>query len=157
MNRLTDLYLQSNQLSAIGEPGSLPSLQRYEAHNNQLVGQIPNFELCTVLRTLTLNNNKLSGYVSGAFSKLGRIRFIDLSNNKLTTTALDNLLVDLKTNYETTPRSGVTINLKNQTSSQNSNVQLTPSETGFAAARFLVSKGWSIGITGGIPDEPEPE
>ena len=30
-------------------------------------------------------------------------------------------------------------------------------ETGFAAARFLVGKGWSIGITGGIPDEPEPE
>ena len=157
LNRLTDLYLQSNQLSTIGEPGSLPSLQRYEAHNNQLIGQIPNFELCTVLRTLTLNNNKLSGYVSGAFSKLGRIRFIDLSNNKLTTTALDNLLVDLKTNYETTPRGGVTINLKNQTSLQNSNVQLTPSETGFAAARFLVSKGWSMGITGGIPDEPEPE
>ena len=75
----------------------------------------------------------------------------------MTTTALDNLLVDLKTNYETTPRGGVTINLKNQTSLQNSNIQLTPSEIGFAAARFLISKGWSIGITGGIPEEPEPE
>ena len=142
-------------MTGIGEPGSLPVLKKYQAHNNLITGQIPNFELCTVLRTLTLHNNRLSGYVVGAFSKLGRIRFIDVSNNKLATTALDNILVDLKTNYESSPRSGVTVNLKNQTSLQNSNVQISPSETGFAAARFLVSKGWSIGITGGIPDEPE--
>ena len=155
LNALTELLVQNNQLTGIGEPGSLPVLNKYQAHNNLITGQIPNFELCTVLRTLTLHNNRLSGYVVGAFSKLGRIRFIDVSNNKLATTALDNILVDLKTNYESSPRSGVTVNLKNQTSLQNSNVQISPSETGFAAARFLVSKGWSIGITGGIPDEPE--
>ena len=29
-----------------------------------------------------------------------------------------------------------------------------PSEVGYAAARKLASKGWSIGLSGGIPPEP---
>ena len=29
-----------------------------------------------------------------------------------------------------------------------------PSNVGYAAARTLVSKGWSIGLSGGIPPEP---
>ena len=82
---------------------------------------------------------------------------IDISFNNLGQSELNRILEDLLANWQAVKRGGVTINLKNQTSLQNSNVQLTPSETGFAAARFLVSKGWSIGITGGIPDEPEPE
>jgi len=159
LNRLKNLYLQSNQLEKINQPGLNPSLQKYQAHNNLIKGDIPNFELCTVLRTLTLNNNKLTGYVLGAFEKLYRIKFIDVSNNHLSTTSLNNLLIDLEKNYDTTPRGGVTINLKNQTSESNQNIQLLPSEDGggYAAARKLISKGWTIGITGGIPPEPEED
>ena len=42
--------------------------------------------------------------------------------------------------------------LKNQTNS--SGVLIFPSAVGYAAARTLVSKGWSIGLSGGIPPEP---
>ena len=159
LNRLKNLYLQSNQLEKINQPGLNPSLEKYQAQNNLIKGDIPNFELCTVLRTLTLNNNKLTGYVLGAFEKLYRIKFIDVSNNHLSTTSLNNLLIDLEKNYDTTPRGGVTINLKNQTSESNQNIQLLPSEDGggYAAARKLISKGWTIGITGGIPPEPEED
>ena len=42
--------------------------------------------------------------------------------------------------------------IKNQTNSSGS--LAFPSETGYAAARTLASKGWSIGLSGGIPPEP---
>ena len=159
LNRLKNLYLQSNQLERINQPGLNPVLEKYQAQNNLIRGDIPNFELCTVLRTLTLNNNKITGYILGAFEKLSRIKFIDVSNNHLSTTSLNNILIDLEKNYDTTPRGGVTINLKNQTNESNQSIQLLPSEDGggYAAARKLISKGWTIGITGGIPPEPEED
>ena len=49
------------------------------------------------------------------------------------------------------------INLKNQRSVDNPDIRFRPSETGYAAARQLVNNGWSIGLTFGIPDEPEEE
>ena len=159
LNRLKNLYLQSNQLEKINQPGLNPSLERYQAQNNVLKGDIPSFELCTVLRNLSLNNNKLTGYIIGAFEKISRIKFIDLSNNHLSTTSLNNILIDLEKNYDATPRGGVTINLKNQTNQSNQSIQLLPSEDGggYPAARKLISKGWTIGITNGIPPEPEED
>ena len=80
------------------------------------------------------------------------MNFIDLKFNNLTQTDLDNILVDLVDNWTSINRGGVSINLKNQT---NSSGALTfPSAVGYAAARTLVLKGWSIGLSGGIPPEP---
>ena len=152
LNSLSYLYLQNNNLTAIGEPEALPSLRTYQAPNNQLGGQIPDFSGCTNLRSLTLRNNVLTSYKVGAFAKLYRINFIDLKFNNLTQTDLDNILVDLLDNWTSINRGGVSINLKNQTNS--SGVLAFPSEIGYAAARTLASKGWSIGLSGGIPPEP---
>jgi len=152
LNNLRYLYFQNNNLTAIGEPESLPNLYTYQAPNNQLTGQIPDFSGCTNLRSLTLRNNQLTSYKVGAFAKLYRMNFIDLKFNNLTQTDLDNILVDLVDNWTSINRGGVSINLKNQT---NSSGALTfPSAIGYAAARTLVSKGWSIGLSGGIPPEP---
>ena len=152
LNSLRFLYLQNNNLTAIGEPESLPNLRTYQAPNNKLAGQIPDFSGCTNLRSLTLRNNLLTSYKVGAFAKLYRVNFIDLKFNNLTQTDLDNILVDLVDNWTSINRGGVSINLKNQTNSSGS---LTfPSEVGYAAARTLVSKGWSIGLSGNIPPEP---
>ena len=240
LNNLRFIYLQNNNLQAIGEPEALPNLRTYQAPNNQLAGQIPDFSGCTNLRSLTLRNNQLTSYKQGAFAKLYRINFIDLKFNNLTQADLDRILVDLKNNWTSINRGGVSINLKNQTNTSSTvgsftsngsadgsrvagtytitdaagsgsgvnadftvvvsadgtptvnhvtgsgvgyavsetitiadsllgdggaaNVVLTvtsvvtgltfPSETGYAAARFLASKGWSIGLSGGIPPEP---
>ena len=152
LNNLRFLYLQNNNLTGIGEPDSLPNLHTYQAPNNQITGQIPDFSGCTNLRSLTLRNNQITSYKIGAFAKLYRINFIDLKFNNLTQTDLDNILVDLVDNWTSINRGGVSINLKNQT---NSNGSLAfPSEIGYAAARTLASKGWSIGLSGGIPPEP---
>jgi len=152
LNRLSYLYLQNNNLTAIGEPESLPSLYTYQAPNNQLAGQIPDFSGCTNLRSLTLRNNVLTSYKVGAFAKLYRVNFIDLKFNNLSQTDLDNILVDLHTNWNAIKRGGVSINLKNQTNS--SGALAFPSEVGYAKARILVANGWSIGLSGGIPPEP---
>ena len=152
LNNLGYIYLQNNNLTGIGEPESLPSLLTYQAPNNQLTGQIPDFSGCTNLRSLTLRNNQLTSYKVGAFAKLYRMNFIDLKFNNLTQTDLDNILVDLVDNWTSINRGGVSINLKNQTNSSGS--LIFPSEIGYAAARTLVSKGWSIGLSGGIPPEP---
>ena len=152
LNSLSYLYLQNNNLTAIGEPEALPSLRTYQAPNNQLGGQIPDFSGCTNLRSLTLRNNVLTSYKVGAFAKLYRINFIDLKFNNLSQTDLDNILVDLHTNWNAIKRGGVSINLKNQTNS--SGALAFPSEVGYAKARILVANGWSIGLSGGIPPEP---
>ena len=152
LNNLRYIYLQNNNLTAIGEPDSLPNLYTYQAPNNQLTGQIPDFSGCTQLRSLTLRNNQLTSYKVGAFAKLYRMNFIDLKFNNLTQTDLDNILVDLVDNWTSINRGGVSINLKNQTNS--SGALAFPSEIGYAAARTLASKGWSIGLSGGIPPEP---
>ena len=151
------LYLQNNQLTEILEPGTLSSLTTYQAHNNAIAGDIPDFSGCSNMRSLTLNNNKFTGYIKGAFVSLYKINYIDLSFNFLSSTALDNILVDLLENWNSIKRGGVTINLKNQRTEDDPDVRFRPSEIGYAAARQLVSNGWSIGLTFGIPDEPEEE
>ena len=130
----------------------------YQAPNNQISGQIPDFSGCSNIRSLTLRNNKLSSYKSGAFAKLYKMNFIDLKFNHLSQTDLNNILIDLHTNWNAIKRGGVSINLKNQTvndpDSPNNGATIFPSEVGYAKARILEANGWSIGLTGGIPEEP---
>ena len=154
---IQQLYLQNNQLTQILPPGTLSSLSTYQAHNNAIAGDVPDFSGCANVRSITLNNNKLTGYIDGALSSLYKINYIDLSFNHLSSTSLDNILVDLLDNWKSIRRGGVTINLKNQLSETNPDIRFRPSETGYAAARQLVSNGWSIGLTFGIPDPPEEE
>ena len=84
LNNLRYLYFQNNNLTAIGEPESLPNLYTYQAPNNQLAGQIPDFSGCTNLRSLTLRNNLLTSYKVGTFAKLYRMNFIDFKLKNLT-------------------------------------------------------------------------
>ena len=116
-------------------------------NNNQIVGSIPDFSGCTNLRTLTLHRNNFTGYTSGAFKKLYRIRYLDISFNNLSQSALNTILEDLLANWQAVKRGGVTINLK----SQNGNVIPTPFGPGMDAAKILSDNGWDIGISpGGI-------
>ena len=155
LNSLRSIYLQTNELTKINAPGSLPALTTYQAQNNSINDQVPDFSGCNNLRSLVLNNNKFYSYKIGAVAKNYKLNYLDLSFNNLSSTSLDNILVDLLANWTSVNRGRVTINLKNQTSVSNNKITLFPSETGYAAARTLVSKGWSIGLTGGIPDEPD--
>jgi len=239
LNNLRFLYLQNNNLTGMLEPDLLPNLRTYQAPNNQIAGQIPDFTGCPRLRSLTLRNNQIESYKVGAFAKLYQINFIDLKFNKLTQSDLDQILIDLHSNWKDIKRGGVSINLKNQTNDNNAvgtftsngsadssrtpgtynitdaagnlsgtdakfkvvvasdgtptithvsgsgigyavnetitindsslgggggaNIILTvttvasgltfPTEAGYEKARILDANGWSIGLSGGIPDE----
>ena len=150
LNNLRFLYFQNNNLTGIEEPDLLPNLRTYQAPNNQITGQIPDFTGCPRLRSLTLRNNQLSSYKVGAFAKLYQINFIDLKFNNLTQTDLDNILIDLHSNWKDVKRGGVSINLKNQT---NNGANVDPTEAGYEKARILVANGWIIGLQNAIPDE----
>ena len=146
LNSLRFLYLNNNELTVLSEFGLLPRLIRFYAHNNQLGGEIPDFSGCNNLRNLTLHRNQFTAYKKGALSKLYKIKYIDLSFNKLSQTSLNNILLDLLENWNSIKRGGVTVNLK----SQNGGVIPTPFGAGMDAAKTLSNNGWSIGISGGI-------
>ena len=40
---IQELYLQNNQLTQINAPGTLASLSTYQAHNNAIAGDVPDF------------------------------------------------------------------------------------------------------------------
>ena len=142
LNNLRYIFLQNNQLTTISEPETgLTNLWYYYVHNNNLAGQIPDFSNCTALRYLTLYNNSFTAYKPGAFANLYRIRYIDLSNNNLTQQALDKIIDDLFTNWNTIKRGGVTVNLRGNGS---------PSTEKKTLASLLVSNGWSITVDGGL-------
>jgi len=155
LNNLRTLYLQNNNLTGINEPDLLPNLRVYQAANNQISGQIPDFTGCPRLRSLDLSNNQLTSYKTGAFAKLYQINFIDLKFNNLTQTDLDQILIDLHSNWKDVKRSGVSINLKNQINvdSNGNDVIVDPTEAGYEKARILVANNWIIGLSNAIPDE----
>ena len=148
LDRLRLLNLSNNKLTRLSTLGTLTALQQFTVQNNELTGDIIDFSGSPNLRQLSLNNNQLTGYVQGSFVNLSQIRNIDLSFNLLSSTALDNILIDLEKNYVAAPRRGVTVNIKSQ--GENRNITPTPNGVGMRAAQFLVLEGWSIGITGGI-------
>ena len=122
----------------MAELGSLPSLYTFEVHNNQITGEIPDFSACPNLYYLIMFNNQFDSYKPGAFAKNYRIRYIDISNNNLNQTAVDQLLSDLFDNWSDYNRGGVTINLRGND---------TPSEEGLENVTILRSKGWSITLS----------
>lgn len=141
LTRLRYLYLHSNQLTNIGEFINLPALQYLYIQDN-LIGQvgsaeIPDLSDCPSLRYFTAYNNQFKYYKPGAFTQLYTIRFIDLSDNPLTEQAMEKMLEDLYTNYQSVKRGGVTVNLRGCG---------VPSELGLEFVVILRSKGWSITI-----------
>ncbi len=148
LNNLRYLFLQNNSFTSIGEPDNLPNLWYYFAHNNQLTGEIPDFTTCPNLRYLTVYNNQLTAYQEGSFKSLYRIRYFDLSNNNLSQTAQDAILLDLYDNWNTIKRGGVTINLRGNTNS--GGVNETPSDEVKEKALILVQNGWNISVNGGL-------
>ena len=58
-------------------------------------------------------NNSFTSYKTGAFESLYQLKYLDISNNELSSQALEQIIEDLYSNYTTTPRGNVTVNIKN--------------------------------------------
>ena len=88
---------------------------------------------------LTLYNNSFTSYKSGSFESLYQLKYLDISNNQLSSTALEQIIEDLYTNYTTTPRGGVTVNVKNALTSG-----ATLPETTLDIIVLLRAQSWTI-------------
>jgi Leucine-rich repeat (LRR) protein len=138
LSSLSYLFLYNNQFTGITKFTNLPNLAYFYAHNNQLSGEIPDFTDCPNMYYLILFNNQLTSYKSGSFSSLSRLNYLDLSNNLLSQQAINSIISDLYTNYNSSNRGGVTINLRGNASPSGDAIN--------DYIDILRSKGWSIAL-----------
>jgi Leucine-rich repeat (LRR) protein len=136
LSNLFQLYLYNNQFNSLSTFGTLNSLAYFYAHNNKIAGQIPSFSRCPNLYYLILFNNLLTNYTPGGFATNYNLRYLDLSGNLLTEQAVNRIIADLLTNYNTVKRGGVTVNLRGGNA--------LPSGVALDSIDILRSKGWSI-------------
>jgi Leucine-rich repeat (LRR) protein len=135
LSNLYYLFLYNNQFTSLSAFGNLSSLAYFYAQNNKIAGQIPSFSRCPNLFYLILFNNLLTGYISGGLATNYNLRYLDLSGNLLTGQAVNQIIEDLLTNYNTVKRGGVTVNLRGNA---------IPSGVALDSIDILRSKGWSI-------------
>lgn len=129
------LYLHYNNFTSFSGL-DLPRLRRLFIRNNDIAGAIPNLGNLTRMYDCYMNNNLFSGYTTGSFTTLTRLRRLDISNNpNLTEGDVNTIIEDLYQNYQNRPRSRVRVNLRN-----------TAVATGEAVEKiqFLIDNGWVI-------------
>ena len=146
LSNLVQLYLNNNKYTALSEFENLPNLRYFYCHNQRtgvpgsgISGEIPDFTGCPRMYYLIMYNNAFTGYKSGSFESLPQLKYLDLSNNNLSSTALEKIIADLYQNYTDAPRGGVTVNVKNAMVSG----ATLPDET-LDLIVILRSKGWTI-------------
>ena len=141
LSNLHQLYLHNNKFTSLGTFENLPYLYYFYCHNqfvdgnSGISGEIPDFSGCPKMYYLVMYNNNFSSYKSGSFETLYNLRYLDVSNNSLSSQAIDQIIEDLYTNYVAVPRGRVSINIRGN--------QL-PGEEALDKIIILRSKGWSI-------------
>jgi hypothetical protein len=81
------------------------------------------------------NNNQITDYTEGALTGARALLRFDISNNPLTTGAVNTLIADMVANYENNPRGGVSVNIRNTA---------TPTGDAVEQIEYLRTKGWNI-------------
>lgn len=145
-NNLQFIFCNSNQLTGFGSQfGGLSKLRYLYCSTNSFAGQLPDLQTaCPNLERFLSSNNSpgFSSYLRKTFVKLPKLRILDLSNNNLSQTDIDNILFDLVENYQEANRPGVNINLLGNSSPSFS----TDPEiyTGSQAKDILQGVGWIV-------------
>ena len=137
--------MHNNKYTGLSEFSNLPNLRYFYCHNQftdgapGISGQIPDFSSCPRMYYLIMYNNAFTSYDTGSFASLYQLKYLDISNNSLSAQALEQIVDDLYSNYTTTPRGGVTVNLKNAMISGAS----LP-ETALETIVLLRANGWTV-------------
>ena len=145
LSNLTELYLNNNKFTVLREFENLQNLRYFYCHNQftdgstGISGEIPDFTGCPRMYYLIMYNNAFTSYKSGSFILLPQLKYLDISNNSLSSQALEKIIEDLFKNYTNAERSGVTVNLKNSMVSGAS----LPDES-LEIIVILRSKGWTV-------------
>ena len=145
LSNLSGLYLHNNKYTGLSEFSNLPNLRYFYCHNqftdgaSGISGEIPDFSGCPRMYYLIMYNNSFTSYKTGAFESLYQLKYLDISNNSLSSQALEQIVDDLYSNYTTTPRGGVTVNLKN---AMQTGASLP--ETALETIILLRAQGWTV-------------
>lgn len=148
--RMRYLFLYNNQLSSFNGFSNTPVMDFVYLYNNNISGSIPMLSgQAPNIRRLYIHNNQFSGYVPESFAGLTRLQILDVSNNDLSESDLNNIIDDLFANYKAAERVNVRVNLRGQSNA----VGYNPSSEGSPREQdvrekldFLASRGWSIAI-----------
>ena len=145
LSSLNQLYLHNNKYTGLSEFSNLPNLRYFYCHNQftdgspGISGTIPDFSSCPRMYYLIMYNNAFTSYETGSFASLYQLKYLDISNNNLSAQALEQIVEDLYSNYTTTPRGGVTVNIKN---AMQTGASLP--ETSLETIILLRSQGWTV-------------
>ena len=132
---LANLYLNSNQFT-----GSLPSISSniallsLYAYSNQFTGLIPDISSNIKIQNFDVHDNQLTDVAAGFAVPTERSFDFNASNNALTETAVNAILVAFDT---ANPTAIGTINLSGGTNA-------APTGAGATAAASLIAKGWTV-------------
>ena len=115
LTNLRFLFLQSNRFTSLGTFSNLSTLEFFYAYSNNLSGSIPDFSGCPKIKRIYLYNNQLNDYNNGSLNTNTNLRVLYLQNNNLSQSSINKIIEDLFTNFENFERSGVIVNLTNNT------------------------------------------
>jgi Leucine-rich repeat (LRR) protein len=107
--------------------------------SNNLLSQIPLFELAVRIRTIILNNNPGMTYIPGSLETITSLRGLDMANCGISRGSIDRILVDLNKNYDLNPRRNIRINLVGN-SSPSATEEIT------TIINRLRREGWQLGL-----------
>ena len=146
-------YLADNNLTEFTTIGST-KLRVLQLSRNALPN-IPYIGNLTLLNEFYFNDQKLGGAkvtydsTNDNFAGLISIRYMDLSNNKMSQGDVNQIIKHLNKNYDSNPRSGVSINLRgNDSPSTETGEQVPNPEDDIPAIITKLRKaGWSIQIS----------
>ena len=150
-SKLQKFYVNSNIIQGIdlNNFSGLGALQYFIVTNNQMTGQFPNFSVVAPnIQYISFSNNKygqdpaITPFTPGLFDQCTRLRSLDLSNNYLNESSVDDILLEMVANYNNAPRTGVVVNLSGGNNSAPSQREInTPTTTTTAQIEsFTVSQ-----------------
>ena len=146
---LTVLSITNNLISgfAVGAGGasnigSLPRLRQLRLNANRMQSSLPNLGTQTpVLERLEMQNNQMQTYVAGSLRRCFRLTFINLSNNRLNQTAINDIILDVDASVTAATRAGTLTLLGPQNQPPSSNTEV------LRALARLRAAGWQIQVS----------
>ncbi len=131
------LNIRNNNLTGI-QMLDCPQLITLQAASNS-ISSIPDFTLTFRIQEIFLSENLGITYTPGNLVNVTSLRRLELTGCNLNQGAVNNILIDLNTNYNNNPRSNVQINLKG-------NAAPSTSTEIIGIINRLRREGWTLGL-----------
>lgn len=147
--KLREFYVNSNIIEGVdlNNFSGLGALQYFIVSNNQMSGQFPNFSVAAPnIQYISFANNlygtagSVAPFTPGLFDQCTRLRSLDLSNNSMNAGTVDDILLEMVSNYNNSPRTGVVVNLQGNAAPSSVTISTPTTTTTVDIESFTVSQ-----------------